>query len=172
MPVTQGFSTVTIQHERALAPRQARISTAVKAAIDDMVFTGAKRGDASTKAGITNHTLYVALKQPHVLAYMNSQMGVLRSSAIARTIAKAEDLMDGAESEHVRLGAIQYLNPPIARTENTHVHQHLIPGLTIVHGAYAQREDAQILDVTPRQQPEVRRIGTPIGHPAKATAKR
>ena len=167
MPVTQGFATVTVQHQSAKAPETVKISKAVKNAIDLMVLSGLHRDKAAEQAQISVHALYQALRLPHVLAYMNAQQGVLRHSVIARTIAKAENLMDHAESEHVQLGAIQYLNPPITRTENTHVHQHLIPGLTIVHGAYAQRDDANTIDVTPRQQPEIRRIGTPAKHPAK-----
>ena len=126
------MQTVTVQHERANAPKQVRISTDVKRAIDLMVHSGLRRDTAAQQVGLHDETMRRSLTFPHVLAYMNSQMQVLRQSAIARTVQKAEHLMDFAESERVQLEAVRYLNPPIERTENLHVHQGSIPGLTIV----------------------------------------
>lgn len=167
---------VTVQHERASAPRQERISRSVRVAIDAMVFDGLHRKEAALKAGIADHTLYQALRKPSVLAYLNGQQGVLRTSARARTIAKAEMLMDGAESEHVQTQNLQWLAgldglSPIAKSETLNVHKHLTPGLTIMIGGWQPHEIApaeqQALDITP----QVNRIGAPQPHPSRIAAQ-
>lgn len=166
---------VTVQHERAIAPRQERISRAVRIAIDAMVFDALHRKEAALKAGITDHTLYQALRKPSVLAYLNGQQGVLRTSARARTIAKAEMLMDNAESEHVQTQNLQWLAAidglaPIARSESVSVHKVITPGLTIMIGGWAPHEitaaEQQAIDITP----SVNRIGAPQPHPSKCVS--
>lgn len=127
---------VTVQHERAKAPRIERISGRVKVAIDAMVYEALPRSKAAKRAGLSEHGLYKALRKPPVLAYMNSQMGMIRTSAASRTIAKAEKLMDEAESEHVQADMTKWLAglegiAPTQRIENTHIHRNAQPGLTI-----------------------------------------
>lgn len=100
---------VTVQPQPNALPRTERISRKVKRAIDMMVMDGLHRADAAKKAGIAEHSLYVAMRKPSVLAYRNTLLGVLRTSAAARTIAKAEQLMDKAESEHVQADMVKYL---------------------------------------------------------------
>lgn len=132
----QALTTVTVQHECAKAPQVIRISRKVKRAIDLMVFEGLKRSIAAEKAGLKDHALYVALRQPHVLAYLNDQQGVLRTSARARSIARIDNLADDADSEHVQLEANKYLLgiegvSVVQKSENLSVHKHLLPGLNI-----------------------------------------
>lgn len=166
------LETVTVRHERASAPKQVRISPRVRAAIDLMVFEGAKRPDAAQKAGITDHTLYVSLTKPHVLAYLNTQQGVLRTSASARSIARIDNLADESESDHVKLESNKFLLgiegiSPVAKSESINVHKHVLPGLTIMTGGWSPHEIAQkpaeLLDITP----SVQRIGNPVAHPSK-----
>jgi hypothetical protein len=100
----------------------------------------------------------------------------LRTSAAARTIAKAEMLMDGAESEHVQADMTKWLAglegiSPIARSESVNVHKVLVPGLTIMVGGWAPHEIApaeqQAIDITP----QVNRIGAPQPHPSRIEAQ-
>jgi hypothetical protein len=98
----------------------------------------------------------------------------LRTSEASRTIARAVNLADGAESEHVRLQANTWIAglesiAPVQRTENVHVHQHLIPGLTVIReGWSAHQSDAPLIDGQVRQAGKphaIKMIGTPVPHP-------
>lgn len=172
---------VTVQHERASAPRQERISRAVKRAIDHMVFEGLKRDKAAEKAGIADHTLYTSLRKPGVLAYLNAQQQVLRTSASARSIARIDNLADDAVSEHVKLQSNVFLLgidgiSPTQRIENTHLHLNQQPGLTInfmlgeparqIDGLAHQVEDARIINGLPQSIPHPSMRNAVIG-PAK-----
>lgn len=118
-----------------LKGRKRRISAKIREAVRLTVEAGLTRPQAAERCGITDNHLYKQLRRSDVLALRSELLGVLRESARARTIAKAEQLMDGAESEHVRLDAIRYLNPNAERSENLHLHQHStqLPGLTIIY---------------------------------------
>ena len=116
-----------------------------------MVLDALPRREAAEKAGITEHTLYKAMRKPTVMAYMRSQMQVLRESAAARTIAKAEQLMDKAQSEHVQADMTKWLAglegiSPTQRIENTHIHRNTQPGLVLnlIIGEPARMIDSQV----------------------------
>lgn len=167
---------VTVQHQRANQPRQERISTKVRIAVDAMVMDCLTRKEAALKAGLTDHALYCALAKPHVSAYRNTVLGVLRTSEASRTIARGVKLADEAESEHVRNDANKWLAglegiSPIARSESVNVHKVITPGLTIMIGGWAPHEIApaeqQAIDITP----SVNRIGAPQPHPSRIAAQ-
>lgn len=134
------LETVTILHERSKAPREVRISRNVRRAIDVMVFEGAKRSVAAQTAGITDGALQLAMRKPEVLAYMNTQQGVLRTSAAARSVARVDILADEAGSDSVKLDANKWLAglqgiAPIQRSESiTHLVHHQ-PGLVVMRTA-------------------------------------
>lgn len=170
---------VLVQHEHAKAPRIVRISRSVKRSIDHMVFTGAKRADAAQFSGITDKALYTALTLPHVLAYLNTQQQVLRTSAAARSIARVDNLADESESDHVKLDANKFLLgiegiSPVARSESVNLHKVLIPGLTIVTGGWSPHADAErVLNEQAhgsKLQHHINRIGTPVPHPSVRNA--
>lgn len=174
----QALETVTIQHESAKAPRIARISARVRRAVDEMVLLGRKREDAAKTAGLTDDALYRALRKPEVLAYLNSQQGVLRTSAAARSIARIDNLADAAESEHVKLQSNVFLLgiegiSPVTKTESVNIHKHLMPGLTIVMGGWAgHQDDPRVIDGQAREagSPHViNRIGQSSPHPEAGT---
>lgn len=146
-----------------------------------MVLHGRKRDEAAKSAELTDDALYRAMKKPEVLAYMNSQMGVLRTSAASRTIAKAEQLMDGATSEHVQLQALTWIGglegiSPIAKSESVNVHKHLMPGLTIVYApAMTPGDDARVIDSQARQSEDVKHISNlppRVPHPSERNGQR
>lgn len=145
-----------------------------------MVFDALPRDKAAQIAGLSDHGLYKALRNPPALAYMRAQMQVLRTSAASRTIAKAEKLMDGAQSEHVQADMTKWLAglegiSPVQRTENMHVHQHVIPGLTVMRGGWAEHDgDVRMIDSqvhgsgSPHQ---INVIGEPVPHPEARNAQ-
>lgn len=140
-----------------------------------MVFEGLRRDKAAAKAGIADHTLYQALRKPSVLAYLNSQQQVLRTSAAARSVARIDNLADEAESEHVKLNANTFLLglegiQPVQRTENIHHHKGLQPGITIIMAgpepvpqiAQQAHETGKVIDG--------KVLPTPVPHPALRNA--
>lgn len=153
----QATQAVIVQHERANNPRPVRISTRVKRAIDHMVFEGLKRAAAAEKAGLTDNALYIALRKTDVLAYLNMQQQVLRTSAAARSIARVDNLADDSQSDHVKLEANKFLLgiegvSPITKSENTSIIKNMTPGLTVnfIMGA-PQQDDPRVIDGLARQ---------------------
>lgn len=101
-----------------------------------MVFEGAKRDEAADNAGLHRDSLRKAFKRPDVLTYLREQQQALRTSAAARTIAKAEKLMDGAESEHVQADMVKWLAglegvSPTQRVDHVGGFGQSVPGLTV-----------------------------------------
>jgi hypothetical protein len=152
-----------------LTERKTRLSGRVKAAIELMVWKGQKRDQAADSAGLHRDSLRKALKRPDVLAHMRAQMDLLRTSAAAGTISRAEHLMHNADSEHVQLDATKWLAgleglSPVAKSENVHLHRGMTPGLTIIYGDWKphviEGEAAPAAS-----QPKVNMIGTPARHP-------
>lgn len=159
-----------------MTKRKTRITAKVREAIRLMVEHSLNRPKAAEQAGLKDNSLYVALRRPEVCAFRSELMRVLRESEASRTISRVATLADTAQSEHVRLGANEFLAgiegiAPVARSENVHIHAHLIPGLTVVRNAVDRPHELAhpIVDVTPR--PTIRRIGTPVPHPEDVRGK-
>lgn len=176
MPATE---LVTVQHQHAAAPRQVRISRAVRIAIDQMVFKALKRPDAAQTAGITDNALYQALRKPAVLAYLDTQQQVLRTSAKARSIARIDNLADDAESEHVKLQSNVFLLgiegiSPVTKTENININKNMQPGMTlnIIVGS-APVDDALLIGSQSQQCDNTKVINAlprPVPHPSMRNA--
>jgi hypothetical protein len=162
-----------------MADPKTRLSSRLREAIRLMVEDGLTRAKAAETAGMTDHALYCALRKPHVRALRRELVGNLRESAASRTIARAESLADGAESEHVRNDANKWLasldpdTSPIARSESTINHKGLGPGLVIV---LAQPETAALPMIGGKAQevPFVSRekhLSAPVPHPAMVNGR-
>ncbi|TBY41603.1 hypothetical protein [Rhizobium leguminosarum] len=80
-----------------------------KKAIDAMVFEGKLRKEAAEFAGMSDETLRQMLLKPHVLAYLNQQQDVLRTSARPRALRKMVDLLD-AKTERIQFESAKYLD--------------------------------------------------------------
>lgn len=157
-----------------LRARKTRIGSKVKEAVRLMVEEGLKRPVAAERAGLKDNSLYVALRRPDVCAFRAELMRVLRESEASRTIARVATLADTAQSEHVRLGANEFLAgiegiSPVQRSESLHVHQHLVPGLTVVRGGWQPHDTPAALVIDAK--PTIRRIGTPAPHPEAMARK-
>jgi hypothetical protein len=144
-----------------------------------MVLECLTRKEAALKAGLTDHALYCALAKPHVAAYRNTVLGVLRNSEAARTISRGVLLADTAQSEAVRNDANKWLAAlegisPIAKSESLNVHNHMHSGLTIVLGAGdPQQHDARLIDGQAhevRSSVHINRIGQSVPHPNAGNA--
>jgi hypothetical protein len=174
-----GYEVVTVQSQPFAKPRQERISGRVRIAIDAMVMEALPRPEAAKRAGITEHALYKALRKPPTLAYMQTQLQALRESAAARTIAKAEKLMDSAQSEHVQADMTKWLAgiegiAVVTKTESLNVHKHFIPGLTfnVINGSQPG-DDAHLIDGQVREAGSpnpVNGLPRPVPHPSMRNA--
>lgn len=80
-----------------------------KAAIDAMVHDGKQRREAAELAGMSDESLRQMLLKPHVLAYLNEQQEVLRTSARPRALRKMVDLLD-AKTERIQFESAKYLD--------------------------------------------------------------
>lgn len=167
-----------INHPSANGPRLVRLSRNIKTVIDLMVHDGAKLTDALETVGITRGAYLKASTKAEFAAYQQEAMRVLRKGEASRTIARAVQLADGAESEHVKLQANTWIAGlenimPVQRTENVHLHQHVIPGLTVIReGWKAHDQDARVIEGLAHQvrtQPVINRIGKSSPHPEAGT---
>jgi hypothetical protein len=74
------------------------VSGKLKVAIDCMLFEAASRAEAAAKAGMTDHSLRAALRKPHVMAYFNAGLDVLRTSQRAKNIFALAKVRDESEN--------------------------------------------------------------------------
>jgi hypothetical protein len=77
-----------------------RVTGKLKRALDYLVFTGSKADlqAAAQHAGMTTYSLRCALNKPHVKAYYQTQLDVLRSGESARNIHRLIEIRDAADN--------------------------------------------------------------------------
>lgn len=80
-----------------------------KAAIEAMVYEGLKRSEAAELVGLTDHALRTALTKPHVLAYLNDCMEVLRTSGRPRALHTMIELLE-SKNDSTKFKAAEYLD--------------------------------------------------------------
>ena len=83
--------------------KERRVSPRVRHAVD-LLLSGECRlkKDAAAKAGLSPERFYRALKESHVLAYVEQQTRVLLAQSQAPAAATMLRLLDQAKSEHVQ----------------------------------------------------------------------
>lgn len=86
-----------------------RVTGRLKNALDRMVWHGDKRADAATAAGMTDHSLRVALKKPHVLAHLRAELASLREAERPRNVHRLTELRDQDENRNAAVKAVQTL---------------------------------------------------------------
>ncbi|KQT96957.1 hypothetical protein [Rhizobium sp. Leaf453] len=89
--------------------KQIVLSPAVKAAVEMMVFQGKQRPEAAENAGLKDDSLRSALTKPHVLAYLNECMEMLRTSLRPRALHTMGELLD-AKTDTIKFKAAEYLD--------------------------------------------------------------
>lgn len=87
-----------------------KVTGRLKRALDAMVWTGINRNDAAQGAGLTDHSLYVALRRPHVKAYYLAECEVLRLSGRARRIHRLEAMVEQDENKQAVINAARALD--------------------------------------------------------------
>ena len=86
-----------------------RVTGKLKAAIERLVWYGDRRPDAATAAGLTDHGLRTALRKPHVLGYLRSELALLREGERPRNVHRLVELREHDENRNAAVKAIQVL---------------------------------------------------------------
>jgi hypothetical protein len=100
MPTIDEHAQATLVKARAPQIRP-RLQDAVRL----IVTEGLSQADAARRSGMTPHSLQVALKKPHVRAFMASVKDAWLESRTSKAWLNIAELADGACSEDVRLKA-------------------------------------------------------------------
>jgi len=74
------------------------VSGKLKVALDAMLFIASCRTDAAKAAGMKDHSLREAMKKPHVKAYLNAGLEVLRTSERSKNIFALARVRDTSEN--------------------------------------------------------------------------
>jgi len=75
----------------------------------DLMLEGSRRDDAAKQAGMTPHGLREALKKPHVRAYWNGGLQVMRESERAKNVLALADVRDTSDNDMARVSAAKAL---------------------------------------------------------------
>lgn len=86
-------------------PKTLKVTGKVRIAIEAMVWQGLKRADAAQVAGLVEHSLYVALRSPHVKAHYLAECEVLRTSGRARRIHRLEAMLEQDDNKAAVINA-------------------------------------------------------------------
>jgi transposase-like protein len=131
--------------------RNTALTRKVKAAIDAQVFEGLTRAEAATKAGLSEHSLYDALRKPSVLQYWNECLQVMRTGARARNLHRLEEIRDQDDNYTAAVRAVQILEES-ADVQRTSAGQRVTqPGVTIYIGSDRPARDADkgLIEINP-----------------------
>lgn len=109
-----------------------KVTGRLRTAIEQMVWHSARRADAATTAGMTDHSLRTALKKAHVLAYMRAELGALRESERPRTLNRLAELRDQDENKNAAVSAAKALEQLSDEAYRTPAGPITAPGLVIV----------------------------------------
>jgi hypothetical protein len=129
------------------------VSGRLKVAMDAMLFEGSRRADAAKAAGMTDHSLREAFKKPHVKAYYNVGLQVLRDSERAKNIRRLAEIRDAADN----MPAVQAVKALEQLADDDAKHpsgMHSAPGITIRIINPAPSPQPAMVDVTP-QKPRI-----------------
>lgn len=122
----------TTPQERTIersAPGQ--VTGRLKRALDAMLWQGLTRAKAAEHANISEHSLYVALRRPHVKAYYASELQVLRESERARSIHRLAELREQDSNKMVAFNAAKELAGS-SDSDPSHANKQSLPGLVVV----------------------------------------
>jgi hypothetical protein len=78
--------------------RKRGLTTAVRTAIDAMLYDRCTRAQACKRAGFTERALYLALEKPEVAQYWNAGLLVLRAGERATNIHRLCEIRDAADN--------------------------------------------------------------------------
>lgn len=154
LPTMQAIQPATAQlpaHSTEKQPKTLKITKRVRAAIDAMVWKGLKRAEAAQVAGLTDHSLYVALRSAHVKAHYLAECEVLRTSGRARRLHRLEEMAEQDDNKQAAVNAILALERLAPGDETASGRVASSPGLQIV--IQTSGPNPPIIDVTPASEP-------------------
>src|SRR5215469_5343265 len=105
-----------------------RITKRIREAVDTMVTRGVSYDQAAAEHGIATRHMRLALAKPHVMAYHQQQLKVLRGARSARNFHRLCQIAD-AENNMPAVNAIKALE--LIGDEQTNNKQTTSPGVTI-----------------------------------------
>lgn len=108
-----------------------KVTGKLRKAIEDMVWTGARRPEAAERAGLTDHGLRAALKKPHVKAAYLAELDVLRTSERARNIHTLVDVRDQTGNQMARVNAVKALEQLDEQPGTGRSNAPQLPGLVV-----------------------------------------
>jgi hypothetical protein len=133
--------------------RKRGLTTAVRTAIDAMLYDRCTRAQACERAGFTERALYLALEKPEVAAYFNRGLQVLRVGERASNIHRLCEIRDAADNMPA-VNAIKTLEQLDAEAVSRPASQ-TSPGivLRILTVASAPTGPSSFVNVTPPEAP-------------------
>jgi len=126
MPNELAFSDKTALARNKTPPL--RISKRIKTAIGVMVEQGQDYQRAANHVGMSTYRFRLALEKPHIYAYYQAQLKVLRGARAARNFHRLCEIAD-ADNNMPAVNAIKALEG--IETEQTNNKQTTSPGVTI-----------------------------------------
>jgi hypothetical protein len=105
-------------------------SARVRAALEAMVFQGHHRKLAAKNAGLNDKSLFNALSKPHVKAFYNRLLVVLRDSTRAKNIHRLEAIRDRSGNHTAAVAAVKELERSASDTK-TYEGVPRVPGLVV-----------------------------------------
>ena len=126
--------------------RKRGLTTAVRTAIDAMIYDRCTRAQACKRAGFTERALYLALEKPEVAAYFNRGLQVLRAGERVQNIRRLCAIRDAANNMPA-VNAVKTLEM-LDTAEAMRPANQTSPGIVIRF--VTQASPAPIVDITPR----------------------
>jgi hypothetical protein len=130
-----------------------KVTGRLKCAMDAMIWEGKSRPEAAKRANMSEHSLYAALRRPHVKQYYLTELEVLRSSERARNLHALIQVRDQTGNQMARVQAVKALEQ-LAEDANKPGSGHSAPqapGLTVIIGVQTPQaipEPHAVIDVT------------------------
>lgn len=87
-----------------------RITPKNRLAVEAMVWMSLNRAEAAKYAGISEHSLYIALRKPVVRQLYLSELEVLRTSGKAHRLRRLEEIGDQNDNLNAAVNAIKLLD--------------------------------------------------------------
>jgi hypothetical protein len=143
--------------------RRKPLSNQLKAALDSMVEEGLMWDEAAVKQGMHVRSMRLALKRPHVIAYLRNARQVFLASVGAGNLRRLAQLRDQDDNRNAAVAAARTIEGIITETGGSpnsigtgragYVIDLTEPGLQIVITervpAPKQEDDPLLIDVTP-----------------------
>ena len=110
--------------------KRLQVTGKLKVAIEAMVFKAMPRAKAADYAGLSEQAVYAALRKPHVLAFYDQLLEVLRTSERARNLHALYEVRDQTANQNARVAAVRTLERQLDEEDAPGTRQ-AVPGFVI-----------------------------------------